>query len=1806
MSSLAALVNERIELLRPRLLDTTRRNPLINNVLTARTASFVRIVDEKPQSFIEILNSESAMALQPLPPLDDEPPDERTPAFITAFENAQGIDEKYIAELEKIDFDSDESAFEKQEKLDRELKDRIRAQLELPPRPASGQHYDLINHAKIHKINPSFTLPDPSATATDDRFDDLALQTLLLPANLQSRLGRIYSKARTYREERGLEVVYVAVGYLDWCMPDTDPERDSFRSPIALIPVVLDRTRSPQGEIYEIRQLSGIRFNPVLSHKLRHEAKLDIDEIIQCFEGEDIDIEAAFELIVSKKPKRMKWNVKRQATFGIFPFQGIDQYYDLRTSDIDFSEFPVLKELMLGRESGSEGCSFTESDTESEEAVRVVPNIVLDADSSQFLALLKVASGDNLALEGPPGSGKSQTIVNAIANALQCGKRVLFVAQKVTALDVVYARLQALGLDKFVLPMVGTKADSDAFYQALMERLETRSTGRSPGDASIRRQLVRHRDVLADYIDLLTSRVAGTQITVHELWGLCVENHDAQSKLPLAFKTLPVDLKKYAESFGVPEFKAACADLIGWADELLELSIPPGSPWASVDLLDIDIAKVNEANARGMLAEQELNHVLGAIDSQALTTLFAILDRYSLSEVLPVLRLGQHWAGTEVEYWRDIVHGRDEAYRELSQFDELYRELESICEANSSLVDEAIRLAPAAPLFRVYSEFLERLSLSSFEGPFLRAARSEIEHELAIAFDLFAKRELLDRMQVHLDPPSLYQASEARQRLFSNDWFFGFAETLSMASIQRDLKDGQIAAKKAFALLGKDQGLPAARSVTQVQRTIESAGFFARRFRPYKTAVNTACSWLRCTPREITKEALTDDLKELASASSAWEDTALADFLPQPEAEVVKSIAEVQRELSAFTGLLIGLGLSESQVSVLLTTPLVDDLAVNLRQMGHVPAAWSDIKAKRETLTDNLTWIRNNEDLLAEAEKVCVSERVWSVDEMRRLSVVCDAAKERVSKFDALVASLGVPDVDTLIEQREPLLELSRVASSGDKQIIEGLLLEPASPVGLALDEIKERAAEVESLSDRLSSGKAEQRSSNSFCEAVRYLTSHLKDSDGFNLVIQRRSIVTTSNQYGLGSILSALVGEGRLEDAQILVPGALSYYLRARAEVEHGDRMLNFSGTTLKSAREKLQQTDRKLIAMSPETVSASAIAQADPPEGIGYGRKSDYTEMALLRHELQKKRRIPPRKLLKRANSALAELFPCWMMVPSAVAQHLPRKNMFDLVIIDEASQMTPETSISALMRASQAMICGDTNQLPPTNFFKGLSSTEDEDEDVATDEESILELANTQFHPKHRLRWHYRSRHEELISFSNHYVYDDDLVIFPSPGGTGDKMGVGIVQVNGTFSRGLNPAESQVMADHIAEFMRSSPHRSLGAVVMNQSQMEHLDALVLRLAEHDSAVADYIDYWADKDDGLEKFFVKNLENVQGDERDVIFIGTVYGRDNLGKFYQRIGPINGSSGKRRLNVLFSRAKEQIVTFSSIPLDQFNPSDTNEGARLLKLWLQFSQSKRLGERVVHDDRRGVPDSPFEEHVISAVESLGFEPVAQVGVSNYYIDIGVKHSDYPFGYICGIECDGATYHSSKSARDRDRLREEVLQRLGWDLYRIWSTDWFRDPYGERERLGEYLERQLREKVAIMPEIAEPPASDSEQPVAPKAARQAQSSQGLLDLREDVLVYDEQKEIAFVESRNGPVALGSKVKVRYLDGPRAGVETKFWLTDLPEDHHAEVPGYTALRLKAPICKAIIGAYQGDLVSYDLQDSEVGVEILEVEA
>jgi len=523
------------------------------------------------------------------------------------------------------------------------------------------------------------------------------------------------------------------------------------------------------------------------------------------------------------------------------------------------------------------------------------------------------------------------------------------------------------------------------------------------------------------------------------------------------------------------------------------------------------------------------------------------------------------------------------------------------------------------------------------------------------------------------------------------------------------------------------------------------------------------------------------------------------------------------------------------------------------------------------------------------------------------------------------------------------------------------------------------------------------------------------------------------------------------------------------------------FTGVTLSEAQQRVRRIDSQLKQFARDEVLAKAWEKTvSAPHGNSYGSVTTFTDMALIRHETAKKKRhIPLRDLLARAGTAIQCLKPCFMMSPMSVAQFLKRDGMkFDLVVFDEASQVLPEDALGALIRGNRIVVVGDQMQLPPTDFFRRAEteSPEDmDDEEAAAIQglESILDKAASVFQPARRLLWHYRSRDPSLIAFSNQEFYDSALQLFPAAHNEHPKLGVKLVQVGGAYSGRCNVKEAQAVAEAAIEFMRRYPTSSLGIVALNSQQRDLIEAKVDRLIADDPNAADYV---LRHGSGLEPFFVKNLENVQGDERDVIFISTVFGPDAAtGKVYQRFGPINSGVGHRRLNVLFSRAKESVVLFTSLtPEDIVIDSEgASRGKQALRKYLEYARSGRL-ESGSASGRS--PDSDFEELVRERLRTAGYEVDCQIGVSGYFVDLGVRHPTKKAHYILGVECDGATYHSFKSARDRDRLRQEILEGLGWKIHRIWSTDWFQNPEGEIRRLVERLKSE--EKSAL----TEPPAS----------------------------------------------------------------------------------------------------------------------------
>lgn len=453
---------------------------------------------------------------------------------------------------------------------------------------------------------------------------------------------------------------------------------------------------------------------------------------------------------------------------------------------------------------------------------------------------------------------------------------------------------------------------------------------------------------------------------------------------------------------------------------------------------------------------------------------------------------------------------------------------------------------------------------------------------------------------------------------------------------------------------------------------------------------------------------------------------------------------------------------------------------------------------------------------------------------------------------------------------------------------------------------------------------------------------------------------------------------------------------------------------------------------------------------------------QVRILKGEFNKKARHKPiRVLLQEAGHVIQAIKPVFMMSPLSIANFLtPGSLEFDLVVFDEASQVRPVEALGAILRGKQLVVVGDTKQLPPTSFFDTLNDSVDDEENVTADLQSILGMCDAQGAPQKMLRWHYRSRHESLITLSNHEFYENKLVVFPSPGSK-HRMGLVFHHLADTvYDRGqtrTNAKEAEIVAQAVMEHAQKYPNLSLGVVAFSSAQREAIqNALELKRR----AAPDLETFF--KTSAEEPFFIKNLENVQGDERDVIFISIGYGRTKEGYVSMSFGPLNNDGGERRLNVLITRAKLRCEVFTNITASDIDTSRIQRhGIRALKSFLHFAETGQLDVPV----ETGNPfDSPFEEIVAKELTRLGYTVRQQVGSQGFYLDLAIVDPEHAGRYLLGIECDGAAYHSARSARDRDRLRQQVLEGIGWRIHRIWSTDWFRNPERELKRVVEAIEK----------------------------------------------------------------------------------------------------------------------------------------------
>ena len=1776
---LIELLVEKVENLRPKLLDLSRRNPLISTRLGPKSGSIIRVVDELPDILAFNLLNGIKMRFVPLPPLGDDPKDEQSREFQSALGEARLTDEVYLEAETKIDPDN-ENAEEYSKTIERALKDRVREALGMPPH-SSSQDITMVQHAKNNGLSPGYDLPMPHEEHEDGRHRDTDIQALLSSDAMERSLNGILTKCRTWIQETGINVMHAAFGFLEWSEPNG---QDTCFAPLILVPVQIEKKRSKEGLKFWVNGLGDeAETNMVLAEKL----KLDFGFELPEFEGGSIEEYLAE--VSESSPANLEFRVRRQVVFGVFPSARMAMYHDLDTSTSAFEQSDVIKDLIIGSNNSDASPFADEYEVDEPDVEKKVPHLVLDADSSQFSSLVDVADGKNLALEGPPGTGKSQTIVNAIASALADGKKVLFVAEKMAALEVVRSRLEAVGLGEFVLPLQAERSTREQVINSIRDRVEMDANENAHEFEARRHQFKKSRSELAEYTQVLSQKFGNSGLTVHDILGKYIATQEV-------LKDLPRDIQK-VEIDGVEQFTREQLLSIKEASDQLQNATENASivkpHWRGFGLPALDGFLVDDitdlaetaSNAYAKLAEQfeSLNKFSSEFENTPRT----------VEELEKVLQSLEEVDIEETAALIEKIQTKDQAEL-IDQFCDLVQSFRDAASSASQAVSSPDDEVWVECLTRIIS-FCQDFGLTSATPESFEKFLGELQEKQKSLTDL------TDQLKIFMSAVPVCA-------------HFSMAELKSIRDFVKSVPREILAMRNDMLSLA-DTALLVRRAKEQAQTLLTEAAQLAERISVSRSKTSSelrrlavtiegssALSWLSANFRQAKKEylslACSRDFNK-SEASSALK--VLADWQDQTEQYIAnpswKSIFG-----SHYQGLETDFDLFERVVQfyeeIDSRYPGIENFEIRnflknepLDTLQSIPdfdaQVWEGnyeaLKEQNGKLTEQQRTFNNDVEKIERLASEIHRDFVDDIQKLRALQKDCEtasSAKKKVNESQEVQSIIGQEfagvdsDVSKLrasacgarkiillpLNWQKIILGLAQGKQLNDfRDLVYGL----SKQVGVASNS-------VQSLSDKCKVSKEHFISDRTPREIAEFIQQASADREGMSAHATLKRALINFQDLGLPDLLEWF-DLYKVENANVanVTDALIARSLSRKVYEKYRQSLSEFNGEHIDSLRSKLASADKELNQFSRLRLRKQLELSAKPPQGNRRGKKSTWTEYSLIDNELNKKKRfISIRDLTKRAGSALQELKPCWMMSPLAVAQYLKKGGVrFDLCIIDEASQMPPEDALGALVRCDRALVVGDTNQLPPTSFFRRMIEDEEVDEDEKILDESILEMANAAFRPKRRLRWHYRSRHSGLIKFSNRLIYDDELIVFPSPHEDNQDMGVSYVKVDGSYKSGVNGQEASKIIDAILDFMSHNPGRSLGVVTLNQKQRDLIIDELEYALQNAPWASKYIDDWKERKDGLESFFVKNLENVQGDERDVIFIGTVYGPSEPGEpVMQRFGPINGLAGKRRLNVLFSRAKEQIVTFSSMTASDIHADEYgNPGAYMLKRWLEYSATGILesGEMTKRE-----PGSVFEEYVIEQIRSMGYEAVPQVGVAGYFIDIGVKHPDWPHGFLLGVECDGASYHSAKSARDRDRLRQEVLERLGWHFHRIWSTDWFNDPAKEgarlREKIISRLETLKASPINQLAKVDEEPEELSSQPVPQSEEESNQEAP---------------REILSDEG----VCEGDTVVAQYLSGEKS----KIRVTITPGSND---PTNGMININEPLAEALLGEEEGEEVEF----------------
>ncbi len=1566
------------------------------------------------------------------------------------------------------------------------------------------------------------------------------LSRMELERNLKSLQGR---SLLDYME-RGVRILHAAFGTLNWVDAET---KENVQSPLILVPLELTRDTIRQPYNISVPPVEDEAvLNPALQAKLKNDFKIELPPLPE--EWEEQKLTDYFNL-VNEAVAEMGWKTESSIDLGLFSFQKLVIYKDLESNAALVTQHPIIKAIAGIKEDNLILSGLPDEKDVDRIEMPAKTYQVLDADSSQRVSIEYALRGQSFVMKGPPGTGKSQTIANIIAECIANGKSVLFVSDKMAALEVVYKRLSEVGLAHFCLELHSSKANKQQVVAELKRSLDENLIPRKLPSAHEFERMAEYRESLNGYVAALHEKRPYMQRSVYEVLSII----SSLERVPF----VPVGLSELGTL--TPQKIRELEDLVSQLSKVWQVVEEPDFPWIGyrADKYSLEIRselltaleKINE-KLRGLQQETEdFSAKLGVFPPETFVQIQWLLDVSKLLFESP--KPEAYWLTNQ---GIDILLSEAHGYLDTSIW---------IKNTRASLIE---RYQPS--LFTLVLnrsvEVQQAVSTLSKMLPGVGVEEGELlsKREKLLAFirntELISRKwretsqslaQLLGIDGADLTVTQLKQLSRMALLCFSEDkpepeWFDAkyleqvqetvgnakelyqehnliksrIGETYSDGIYDLDL-DGMIERysgeyqsglkifnatyrndQKAIARLTNDGKVPKiiqqdlidARKVKKLQAKIEASaetvrtlmGHYYRKTRTDFQGAEKALaltdeikklSWGTQIPETLLKLLTTSSSPspmiknlgmELQASVAKWEEqgkeveSIIPLSLPKSDAAINWTPLSMLEEWTNET---------EKQLN-LLSTLTKDTLTTSKQEPQNYKQLIEDLKNAEE--------IRKKEAQIV-GEKVQLQEKYGNrFQELKTNWQDIVAVLEWCKKVQEAFGDIPVPQAFADLAAQGPTAAPSNTELTQQNEASLKILadFDKRFETEMKYQNQKLKDLEIKVISERI--------------QALRDRV------DDVQVWIDFKDAKNRFNLRNLDQFFSRLV-------EQHISAADLGYVFRKGVYQEWINNLYNEDQKLGMFRRENHEQLiadfrklDQDLIRLTSSMVIEAANSRK--PQDILI-QAADSEANVLLKEAAKKRRLMPIRTLMQKIPNLLVKLKPCLLMSPISVSQFLPPDKKFDLVLFDEASQLVPEDAIGAIYRGKTVVVAGDNKQLPPTSFFqKSLMDNVDWDELSDEDVEvfdSILDECLGIGLPVKTLRWHYRSKHEDLIAFSNHRFYDDTMITFPAAKNQTESLGVKLVHVpEGVYDRGgarNNLKEAEKVADLVFEHFKNYPHKTLGVVTFSIAQMNAVEEAIENKLQDQPDFEPFF-----KEDRLEGFFVKNLENVQGDERDVIFFSVGYGFDQQGQMAMNFGPLNKPGGERRLNVAVTRAREKVVLITSIKASDVDKDAQALGVQTLRTYLDYAEH---GPETLSNNPKGTFDSALDEDVAEEIKKLGYEIIPEVGCSGYRIDIGVVDPVNPGSFLLGVECDGATYRSSSSARDRDRLREQVLRQLGWRIHRIWSPAWVARRDSEIRRLKETLEQS--QKIQLEKD-AQKPIIDIEEDFAPQTDIQKNTFAGI--------------------------------------------------------------------------------------------------------